>query len=262
MVSLTARLTITVKKVSAVLASFSAVMMSLSDVNGLDVVNQQLDLFDKTRQRSIPVEIYTPAHQQSRDVQEPQNSPFVLINHGYGVKNTEYSFLANALVNEGFFVVSIQHDLDTDLPLPRVGDLFQKRKPFWERGVLNILFTISEIKKIYLYFNFGKVILMGHSNGGDMAMMFTEQYSEFVEKVISLDSLRYPFPFKKGVPILSLRANDTMADEGVLPESIPTTMIVPLKEAKHIHFSDRGGKELKQKISDIVLIFIKSPITF
>lgn len=60
-------------------------------------------------------------------------------------------------------------------------------------------------------------------------MLFTTIHPELVEKVISLDSLRMPFPIKNYVPILSLRANDTKADKGVIPES--GAIIIELKNA-------------------------------
>ncbi len=73
---------------------------------------------------------------------ETINKPVVIISHGYQIKNTEYSFIANALATRGYFVVSIQHDLETDKPLPTTGNLFDRRKPLWERGVQNILFVM------------------------------------------------------------------------------------------------------------------------
>ncbi len=98
-----------------------------------------LELFDDTRNRIIPLAIY--------GAESKNNLPLVIINHGYGAKNTEYSFIATALAERGYFVVSIQHDLKTYQSLPTIGDLFQRRKPLWERGVKNILFVIAELKK-------------------------------------------------------------------------------------------------------------------
>jgi hypothetical protein len=174
--------------------------------------------------------------------------------HGYSVKNTEYAFIANALAARGYFVVSIQQDLKSDPALPKTGNLFQRRKPLWERGVQNILFTIAELKKTNPNLDLNKVILIGHSNGGDISMMFTKAHPELVEKVISLDSLRYPFPIRTHTPILSLRANDTQADDGVLPKSGAT--IIPLEAAKHIELCDRGPSEVKQQIIDFVSKFM------
>lgn len=76
--------------------------------------------------------------------------PVVIINHGYTVKNTEYSFLANALAAQGYFVVSIQHDLKADTNFPKTGTLYEQRKPLWDRGVVNILFVIKSLPNIAL----------------------------------------------------------------------------------------------------------------
>lgn len=81
-----------------------------------------LDMFDKAIDRNVPVVIYQG---------ETINKSVVIISHGYGAKNTEYSFIANALAANGYFVVSIQHDLETDKPLPTTGNLFDRRKPLW-----------------------------------------------------------------------------------------------------------------------------------
>ena len=87
---------------------------------------ESITLFDKARQRSIPIEIYQAAAKS--------NLPVVIINHGYSVKNTEYSFIAEPLSKSGYFVVSIQHDLAGDPPIARTGQIFKKRKALWQRG--------------------------------------------------------------------------------------------------------------------------------
>ena len=206
---------------------------------------EQKNLFQIDRQRSIPVQIYKPALGIT-------HLPVVVINHGYGVKNTEYSFIAEPLCQEGYFVICIQHDLPEDPELPRTGNLFERRKPLWESGVQNILFVLSELV------NTQKVILIGHSNGGDISMLFTSIHPELVEKVISLDSLRMPFPTKDHVPILSLRANDTKADKGVIPEG--GAIIIELKNAKHIDMYDSGPEEIKREIIFLIDMFLKEKL--
>jgi predicted dienelactone hydrolase len=79
-----------------------------------------LDMFDGVRGRNVPVVIYQG---------ETINKQVVIISHGYGAKNTEYSFIANALAARGYFVASIQHDLVTDA-CPKTGTLWERRKPF------------------------------------------------------------------------------------------------------------------------------------
>lgn len=92
--------------------------ISLSNAYALE--NTKLDMFDESRGRNIPVVIYQG---------ETINKHVVIISHGYGAKNTEYSFIANALAARGYFVLSIQHDLETDKALPTTGNLFDRRKP-------------------------------------------------------------------------------------------------------------------------------------
>ena len=85
-------------------------------------------------------------------------------------------------------------------------------------------------------------------------MLYAQNHPESISKVISLDSLRYPFPTGENIAVLSLRAIDTKADEGVLPTTGAT--IIELKDAKHIDLSDRGEKTLKKEIVGLISTFL------
>ena len=198
--------------------------------NAYALENKKLDMFDRGRGINVPVVIY-----QGKTI----NKPVVIISHGYGAKNTEYSFIANALAETGYCVVSIQHDLETDKPLPTTGNLFDRRKPLWERGVQNILFVMNELQKIEPELDLNKVILIGHSNGGDMSMMMAQLYPDRLSKIISLDSRRYPFPRNPKLEILRFGAIDDEPDEGVVPES--GVQVIYVKGARHIDLCDRGS---------------------
>lgn len=207
--------------------------------------SKTLDMFDKGRGRNIPVVVYQG---------ETINKPVVIISHGYGAKNTEYSFIADSLVARGYFVVSIQHDLETDKPLPTTGNLFDRRKPLWERGVQNILFVIDELKKRKPHLDLSKVILLGHSNGGDISMMFATLHPEMVSTIISLDSRRYPFPRNPKLKILRFGAIDDEPDEGVVHGTGIQEIYV--KGARHIDLSDRGSPEIKDEIQKSIIKFL------
>ena len=166
---------------------------------GYAIQTHAFNFYDKDRKRLIPVTMYVSAKAKTSTLK----LPVVIINHGYTVGNTEYSFLANALAAKGYCVVSIQHDLKSDPPLAKTGNLFERRKPLWERGSANILYVIKELKHINPNLNLSKVILIGHSNGGDIAMQFASNHPQLVEKIVSLDSLRMPFPRTGKIPILS-----------------------------------------------------------
>ena len=202
-------------------------------------------MFDESRGGNIPAVVYQ---------EENINKRVVIISHGYGAKNTEYSFIVNALAVRGYFVASIQHDLETDKPLPTTGNLFDRRKSLWERGVQNILFVIGELQKRELQLDFSKVILIDHSNGGDMSMMFATLHPEMVSKVISLDSRRYPFPRNPKLSILRFGAIDDEPDEGVVPES--GVQVIYVKGARHIDLSDRGNSQIKDEIQKSIIKFL------
>ena len=210
--------------------------------NAYALESKTLDMFDKTRGRNVPVVIY-----QGGTI----NKSVVIISHGYGVKNTEYSFIVNALATRGYF----EHDLETDKPLSTTGNLFERRKPLWERGVQNILFVMNELQKIEPQLDLNKVILIGHSNGGDMSMMLAQTHPKMVSKVISLDSRRYPFPRNPKLEILRFGAIDDEPDEGVVPES--GVQEIDVKGARHMDFCDRGSPEIKDEIQKSIIQFLE-----
>lgn len=226
------------------------------------ITTKAIKLYDKTRNRLIPVNLYINTKTQGGANAGIFKFPVVIINHGYSVKNTEYSFLANSLAAQGYFVVSIQHDLKTDTNLPKTGNLYEQRKPLWERGVANILFVIKSLPNIAPNLNLTKVTLIGHSNGGDMVMLFTKEHPDLVKQAISLDSLRMPFQRSGKIPILSLRANDTQADPGVLPPEKTdkkfNITIITLKDAKHIDLCDRGSESIRKEINKFILNFLRT----
>jgi poly(3-hydroxybutyrate) depolymerase len=60
--------------------------------------------------------------------------------------------------------------------------------PNWKRGSDNIHFVIEELQKQKPDLDAAHVLLTGHSNGGDMTMLFAQQYPSLVSQVISLDN--------------------------------------------------------------------------
>lgn len=211
---------------------------------------------DKLRHRHVPVLIYS-----NEKCFNKNGKPIVIISHGYTIKNSEYSFIANTLAAKGYTVISIQHDLKNDPPLATTGSLYLRRKPLWERGVQNILFVLNDRKQIQLNIDSTKLILIGHSNGGDISMLFASKYPQLVSQVISLDSLRMPFPKNKNLKILTLRAIDTKADDGVLPNKVEQEKfgihVIKLKNARHIDLCDRGSTKIKCEVDNDILNFLK-----
>jgi predicted esterase len=175
-----------------------------------------INLFDNSRNRKIPVAFYTPNTDKAI-----KNQQVIIFSHGYGKNeggaNLCYSYLTENLASKGYFVVSIQHELPTDELLAMEGDLQITRRPNWERGVENIHYVLSELKKTNPDLDYKHMTLIGHSNGGDMTVLFAHKYPDLVFRIISMDNRRMPLP-KVSIPkIYTLRSNDYPADEGVLP---------------------------------------------
>jgi esterase/lipase len=140
-------------------------------------------------------------------------------------------------------------------------NIMQDRKPHWERGVQNMLFVLEELKKTNLKLDYKSLLIVGHSNGGDMTMLFAHQYPKLVQKVISLDNRRMPLPRSKEVQILTLRSSDQVADDGVLPNPAEQQQfgiqIVQMKNLTHNDIWDGATDEKKQEVNAVINKFLK-----
>ena len=223
---------------------------SVAAQSARDIRPETLSLVDPARNRSVPVAIYA--------VGSPSQSRLkpAIISHGYGGKNTDHSFLATYLATHGYYVASIQHEIPGDEPLPATGSPYETRKPSWERGVQNILFVIGELKKRHFNLDFGQLLLVGHSHGGDTSMLFAQAHADLVHAVISLDNRRMPFPRAARPRILSLRSSDQPADEGVIPSAAEqaTFGMTVIKLPATIHNDMWDGGTAAQKAEIIRLI--------
>ena len=218
-----------------------------------------INLFDKTRNRLIPVALYLP-----KTNEKSKNQKVVILSHCYNQNklgtNKYYSFLTENLASKGYFVISIQNELPTDELLPTSGNLKVLRRPIWERGCKNIMFTLNEFKKTNPELDYKHLILIGHSNGGDISMLFTEKYPNLVDKIISLDNRRVEFPKKSYTKIYSLRSSDQIADEGVLPtieeQEKFKIRIVELKNTIHTEMMDNATEKQKIEMNKYIMEFL------
>ncbi|MGG5207480.1 alpha/beta hydrolase [Chryseobacterium sp. MIQD13] len=219
-----------------------------------------LTLFDKSRNRKIPVAFYSPKTDQKISQQQ-----VVIFSHGYGANKGGdyfvYSYLTQKLASKGYFTVSIQHELPTDELLPVEGDLQVVRMPFWERGADNILFVLSELKKTRPDLDYKHLVLIGHSNGGDMTALFANKYPSLVYKVITMDNRRMYLPRTSLPKIYTLRSNDYPADEGVLPspeEQKKYHIPVQPTHINHGHMDNKGSDDEKAMLNNFVLKYIEN----
>ena len=195
---------------------------------------------DKSRNRKIPVATFQP-------IKKIIKRTLIIFSHGYGGnklgENLRYNYLTKALAAKGNYVVSIQQELPSDPALPLTGNLQVERKPSWEKGADNIMYVIQELKLNSANVNFDDIVLIGHSQGGDMSALFQQKYPNIASKIITMDNRRMALPRTSNPKIYSLRASEFEADQGVIPtkqEQEKFNIKVITVDAKH---SDMGGNQ-------------------
>jgi hypothetical protein len=183
----------------------------------------------------------------------------------YGIAPSKYGFVAGILVAEGYLVLSLQHDLPGDAPLGQSGNVYRSRRPVWERGAANIRFVLSEIERRYPRIYSRHILLIGHSNGGDISTLFAALYPTDIAMVITLDHRRMPIPRSANPRFLSIRADEFMADPGVLPTVEERKrfgiQVESLKNTRHADLCDDGRDEMRQVISRLILKFLRTEAT-
>jgi dienelactone hydrolase len=245
----------TMKRGIAVLACLCALAGGVYfAVSKWGIRHETLNLFDSVRQRPVAVDLAV-----RRDYEMKANAgywklPVAIISHGNTVRNTEYSFLANVFAARGYVVASIQHHLPTDPPLmTMVGLPYVGRLGVYEKGEANILFVVEQLRKLQPNADYDHLTLVGHSNGGDIAMYCAKQHPERVSKVITLDNLRVPFVLSNKLKILSFRSKDPNfeTDPGVLPTAQQAKaggIDIVTTPFQHTWMSDRGPDSAKERI--------------
>jgi len=236
--------------VLATAAYFAAVTWGIS--------HRTLTLYDSARQRAVAVDIAVRRDVEMRADAGMMTMPVVVINHGNTVRFTEYSFLSNFFAGRGYLSISIQHDLASDAPLvTKTGEPYVGREPVYTRGVANILFAIHEVARRQPHADYEHLTLVGHSNGGDIAMYFAKEHPGMVADVITLDNLRVPL--QGAFRILTFRSKDPqfVPDAGVVPQGDSKDVTVVNTKYRHTDMSDRGPESMKLSIEETLSKFLK-----
>ncbi len=224
--------------------------------------HETVTFFDQSRDRPVAVDIAVRRDKEMQARAGMIKLPVAILNHGNTVRFTEYSFLANLFAARGYMAVSIQHDLASDPPLvTKVGEPYVGRLPVYQRGVANILCAIANLKKLYPNADYDHLTMVGHSNGGDIAMYFAKLHPDEVAKLVTLDNLRVPFMTDGRFKILSLRSHDPQfkTDPGVIPDEAmrkKAGITVVNTNLQHTEMSDRGPEAAKAQIERMLDKFL------
>lgn len=219
-------------------------------------------IYDTARNRSIPINISYPIEKERCTIE--QKCSVVFLSSGYRVAHTQYSFLSKSLNELGYLVFSIAHELPQDPPLSVKGNLYKTRSENWIRGATTLDFLKRELQSDYSNYEFDELLLVGHSNGGDISAWLGNEGKPYIKTIITLDHRRVPLPRSKDIHILSIRGEDFPADKGVLPtdeEQVAyNSCIVKIKDAKHNDMSDFGPNWLKQEISTLIKAYLNGVV--
>lgn len=218
-------------------------------VRQMDLSAQEETLFDSARHRAVPVVIYGAASKN-------HPKPLAILSHGYGGRAGAYTFIAKDLVRRGFMVVSIEHlELPGDPEMVNGENLALRRRPVWQIGSDSIAFVMDEMTRRGVTMPTSNALVLGHSNGGDMTMLFATDHPDRVQTALSLDNRRMPLPRTARPRVCSLRSTDQPADPGVLPtpeEQAAHDMTILSVPVKHNDMWDGADTAQKQAMLNAI----------
>ncbi|WP_256096758.1 alpha/beta hydrolase [Pseudoalteromonas luteoviolacea] len=216
-------------------------------------------LYDQQRQRTVPVSLTLPQEPTSCSREKP--CPVAFISAGYGVPHQEYQFISRLLSSQGYLSVAIRHELKSDPPLSVSGNLYQTRQENWQRGAATLQFVRTQLAKTMIHYDFDQVLLVGHSNGGDLSALLINQGADFVTGLITLDHRRVPLPRDRSISVFSIRASDFPADQGVLytnqEQNLYNRCVITIPNAKHNDMTDNGPEWLKGTIAKLLTGYLQ-----
>lgn len=231
----------------------AVICVSVAVATAAICVAERVTYEDSSRARTLAVEVYST---------EAGCTPsgIAIISAGYGMKPTDYGFIANPLSAAGYLVAGIQPHLDTDSPLASSGDILRLRMPALENGVADLQLLLESLRSRNPSCKRSRILLIGHSHGGDVAMLFATRYPSSVGRVITLDHRRVPIPRLSQPRIMTIRADEFAADPGVLPASDEARRlgitVLTLRNTKHGSFGDEGDSRTKAAIVRAILDFV------
>ncbi|HEX9172455.1 MAG TPA: alpha/beta hydrolase [Telluria sp.] len=211
---------------------------------------------------AVPVDIHAPAGVRVCTGAKP--CPVAIVSPGYGLSGSEYSFVTNYLNGMGYLVIAVKDSaggakMDPNAPVaPQVQALARVASQSISRA-------IDETAVGYPQFDWQHLLLVGHSLGGDSSAQFAADNANRVSGLISLDSRRVALPRSAGIHVLTIRASDTIADPGVLPNEEERrrygTCVVRIEGSRHNDMQDGGSEQLKATITSAIDTFL-TPVRY
>ncbi|GGP19281.1 alpha/beta hydrolase [Silvimonas iriomotensis] len=190
-------------------------------------------------------------------------APVAVIVPGYGLSGDDYTFLQAFLTQFGYGVVVYDGQIGRTTPLLlQSSPLAPQLRWLADQTARAVSDVLQQGQTLYPQGDWHRVLLVGHSLGGDAAALLASWLPERISALITLDNRRVPLPVTEHFKVLSIRATDTVADPGVLPsaQAIQGTslQLVTLQGAHHNDMQDAGPEALKQQIRAALTGFLRA----
>lgn len=230
----------------------------LMGVFALSCQAEELKIHDAERGRTIPISIGYPA--SGSQCKPEARCGVVFVSAGYRVPFQQYSFLTERLNALGYLTVAVDHELPSDPPLSRMGDLYTTRIENWQRGAKTLALLQQRLSEKYPGYDFDSLVLMGHSNGGDISSWLANEKPGYVSRVITLDHRRVTLPKDPDIRVLSVRATEYPTEASVLMTADEQleygSCVAELPDSMHMDPSDYGRPEMKRRVAEMVIQFL------
>ncbi len=206
---------------------------------------------------ALPVDIHVPAALDACTVARP--CPVAVLGPGYGFAGADYGFLTRRLNGMGYLVMALR-DSAGGARLDRNAPIAPQVQAMARAASASLAAALDTMAPRYPRFDWAHLLLVGHSLGGDSAAQFAADQPARVAALVSLDSRRVALPRTAGIRVLTIRASDTAADAGVLPDEDErrrvATCVVRIEGARHDDMHDGGSEALKARIVSAIDTFL------
>ncbi|MBR9857075.1 MAG: alpha/beta hydrolase [Gammaproteobacteria bacterium] len=213
---------------------------------------------DAERNRDIPISVTLPTEAQACTLARKCKVAF--ISAGNRVPYEQYRFTSERLNLLGYLTIAVDHELPQDPPLSRTGDLYQTRIENWQRGAATLAFLQQQLPARFAEYDFNQLLLVGHSNGGDISAWLANEGKDYIAGIITLDHRRVSLPKSDAVRVLSIRATEYPTVQAVLPTDAEQRQyngcVVEIADSKHMDLTDYGTTRVKQAAAEMVEGFL------
>ncbi|MFP2768145.1 alpha/beta hydrolase [Oceanisphaera sp. KMM 10153] len=234
------------------IAGFFILLLSFSSLA------QTLIIHDAERERNIPISVSLPT--EARACTLARKCKVAFLSAGNRVPYEQYRFISERLNSLGYLTIAVDHELPQDPPLSRAGDLYQTRIENWQRGAVTLAFLQQQLPDRFTEYDFNQLLLVGHSNGGDISAWLANEGKDYIVNLITLDHRRVSLPKSDAVRVLSIRATEYPTAQAVLLTDAEQReyngCVVAITDSKHMDLSDYGTAWVKQTVAEVIEGFL------